>query len=87
MKTLFTAILATICICMARPYLFMPANMLLLETAIIGIPSFFLSLQPNKDRVQGKFISHVMSGAVSGAAYDYLRYGDVSDYGNKSDDI
>ena len=67
MKTLFTAILATICICMARPYLFMPANMLLLETAIIGIPSFFLSLQPNKDRVQGKFISHVMSGAVSGA--------------------
>ena len=45
----------------------MPANMLLLETAIIGIPSFFLSLQPNKDRVQGKFISHVMSGAVSGA--------------------
>ncbi len=67
MKTLFTAILATICICMARPYLFMPANMLLLETAIIGIPSFFLSLQPNKDRVQGKYISHVMSGAVSGA--------------------
>lgn len=45
----------------------MPANMLLLETAIIGVPSFFLSLQPNKERVQGKFIAHVMSGAVSGA--------------------
>ncbi len=67
MKTLFTAILATICIFMSRPYLFMPANMLLLETAIIGVPSFFLSLQPNKERVQGKFIAHVMSGAVSGA--------------------
>ncbi len=67
MKTLFTAILALLCIAMQQPYLFMPSNMLLLETAIIAIPSFFLSLQPNKDRVQGKFISHVMSGAVSGA--------------------
>lgn len=67
MKTLFTAILATICILMSRPYLFMPSNMLLLETFIIAVPSFFLSLQPNKERVQGKFISHVMCGAISGA--------------------
>ncbi len=67
MKTLFTAILAVICLCMQVPYLFMPQNMLLLEVCIIAIPSFFLSLQPNKDRVQGKFITHVMSGAVSGA--------------------
>lgn len=67
MKTLFTAILATICICMSRPYLFLPANMTLLETAIIGVPSFFLALQPNKNRVQGKFIAHVMNGAISGA--------------------
>jgi len=67
MKTLFTALLATLCIAMQVPYLFMPQNVLLLEVAIIAIPSFFLSLQPNKDRVQGKFITHVMSGAVSGA--------------------
>ena len=32
-----------------------------------SIPSFFLSLQPNKERVQGKFITHVMSRSVSGA--------------------
>ncbi len=67
MKTLFTAILAFLCICMGKPYLFMPQNMLLLETAIIAVPSFFISLQPNKERVQGKFIAHVMSGAFSGA--------------------
>ncbi len=67
MKTLFTAILAIICISMKQPYLFKPQHMLLLETCIIAIPSFFLSLQPNKDRVQGKFISHVMSGAITGA--------------------
>ena len=67
MKTLFTALLAIICISMNQPYLFMPSNMLLLEFAIIAVPSFFLSLQPNDERVQGKFIAHVMSGAVSGA--------------------
>ncbi|MDE7453173.1 MAG: HAD-IC family P-type ATPase, partial [Clostridia bacterium] len=67
MKTLFTAVLATLCIAMQIPYLFMPQNVLLLEFAIIAIPSFFLSLQPNKERVKGKFITHVMSGAVSGA--------------------
>lgn len=67
MKTLFTALLAIICIAMGTPYLFMPSNMLLMEVAIIAIPSFFLSLQPNKDRVQGKFITHVMSGAITGA--------------------
>ncbi|MDE7306136.1 MAG: HAD-IC family P-type ATPase, partial [Clostridia bacterium] len=67
MKTLFTAVLALLCIAMQVPYLFMPQNVLLLEVAIIAVPSFFLSLQPNKERVQGKFISHVMSGAISGA--------------------
>ncbi|MGN0812978.1 MAG: HAD-IC family P-type ATPase [Candidatus Coproplasma sp.] len=71
MKTLFTAILALICIIFATQmggYPFVPSNMLLLEVFIIGIPSFFLSLQPNNERVQGKFISHVMSRSVPGAA-------------------
>ena len=67
MKTLFTALLAIICIAMGQSYLFMPSNMLLLETAIIAVPSFFLSLQPNKDRIQGKFITHVISNAFAGA--------------------
>lgn len=70
MKTLFTAILAIICIIFATQmggYPFVPSNMLLLEVFIIGIPSFCLSLQPNNERVQGKFISHVMSRSVPGA--------------------
>lgn len=68
MKTLFTAILAVICMLPPSiPYLFMTSNMLLLEVCVIGIPSFMLSLQPNKERVQGKFITHVMSRSVPGA--------------------
>ncbi len=70
MKTLFTATLALICIIFSTQmggYPFVPSNMLLLEIAIIGIPSFFLSLQPNNDRVEGKFITHVMNRSISGA--------------------
>ena len=67
MKTLFTAILAALCIFMSTPYLFMPSNVLLLEFCVIGVPSFFLSLQPNNSRVQGKFITHVMCRAIAGS--------------------
>lgn len=67
MKTLFTAILATLCIVMNVPYLFMPQNLLLLEIIVIGAPSTALSLQPNNARVSGKFIPHVMSRSVPGA--------------------
>lgn len=67
MKTLFTATLAILCIIMQIPYLFKTQNTLLLEVCVIGVPSFFLSLQPNNSRVQGKFISFVLCRAVSGA--------------------
>ncbi len=67
MKTLFTATLAILCIIMQIPYLFLPQNTLLLEVVVIGVPSFFLSLQPNNSRVQGKFISFVLCRAASGA--------------------
>lgn len=67
MKTLFTAMLAIIFCIIGEAYIFMPKNVLLLEMTVIAVPSFFLSLQPNKERVQGKFITHVMSGAVAGA--------------------
>ncbi|MCM1437863.1 MAG: HAD-IC family P-type ATPase [Roseburia sp.] len=68
MKTLFTGILALFCLFARTAYLFMPSNMLLLELFVIGAPSFFLSLQPNNARVEGKFITYVMSRSISGAA-------------------
>ena len=67
MKTLFTATLAVLFILMRSAYPFVPSNMLLLELFVIGAPSFFLSLQPNNPRVEGKFITHVLSRSISGA--------------------
>lgn len=47
-------------------YPFEPKNLLLLEIFVIGIPSFFLALQPNKNRIRGKFLSNVISSCVPG---------------------
>ena len=72
MKTAFTALLATICIILQIPYLFMPSNILLMEVCVIGVPSFLLALQPNTDRVSGKYITHVLTRSISGALLMFL---------------
>ncbi len=67
MKTLFITILAIICIGMQAQYFFTTDNMLLFEVFVAGIPSTILSLQPNSDRVKGKFILYVLSRAIPSA--------------------
>lgn len=68
MKTFFTTLLALLCIGVFKcPYLFSTENLLLLEMFVIGVPSFFLSLQPNNARVEGKYISFVLNRSIPGA--------------------
>ena len=66
-KTLFITMLALICICMGREYFFTTNNMLLFEMFVAALPSFVVSLQPNTERVRGKFIPYVLSRSVPGA--------------------
>ena len=67
MKTLLILMLAVICISLKRMYFFKTNNMLMYEMLISAIPSLVLSLQPNTDRVKGKFIPYVLSRAIPGA--------------------
>lgn len=67
MKTLLTLILATTCILIGSKYFFTTNNMMMFEMFISAIPSFALSLQPNTNRVRGKFIPYVLSRAIPGA--------------------
>ncbi len=60
-KTLFITMLAVICIALGEPYFFKTNNMLLFEMFIAALPSFVVSLQPNGERVKGKFIPYVLS--------------------------
>ena len=67
MKTLLTLILAVSCILMGTKYFFTTNNMMMYEMFVSAIPSFVLSLQPNEERVKGKFIPFVLSRAIPGA--------------------
>ena len=43
------------------------SNMIMFEVFIIGIPTFFLSFQPNDSRVDGHFISYVIKQSLPSA--------------------
>ncbi|MBE7067957.1 MAG: HAD family hydrolase [Clostridiales bacterium] len=67
MKTLLTLFLSVVCIFLKSEYFFTTSNMLMYEMFISAIPSLVLSLQPNTERVKGKFIPYVLSRAIPGA--------------------
>ncbi len=66
MKTLFTMILSTIMLIspVMKTYPFKLSQMILLEVFIIGLPAFFLSLQPNTERVKGRFIIEILKKTI-----------------------
>ena len=66
-KTVFTAVLALVCIVMP-PYPFIPIQMSLLSTAVIGIPSFVLALEPNHELVRGNFLANVLARSLPASA-------------------
>ena len=67
MKTLLILILAVVCISLKSKYFFTTNNMLMFEFFVSAIPSAVLSLQPNSNRVKGKFIPYVLSRSIPGA--------------------
>ncbi len=66
MKTFFTALVAIITLCL--PYMdtypFRTSQLIMIEIFVIGLPAFFLSLQPNDSLVEGRFISKVIKNSV-----------------------
>ena len=77
MKTLFTMILAAVTLILpfTKVYPFTLRQMNLLEFFVIGVPSFFLSLQPNDSRVEGKFINYVVAKSLPAALLMLLSVG------------
>ena len=53
-------------------YPFTPSMMLILEILIIGMPSFFLALQPNDRLVHGKFFTNVLKQAIPGGVTMFI---------------
>lgn len=66
-KTIFSFILAICFLFISQNYPFMPIQLTLISVVTIGIPSFFLALEPNKNRIQGNFLSNILLKALPGA--------------------
>ena len=64
MKTIFTILLSLFCLILGEGYPFEPSHVLLLETCVIGIPSFFLALQPNTNKINGSFLTNLLVRAL-----------------------
>lgn len=87
MKTMFAIFISIFVLCMGKTYPFSPIQFILLETLVIGLPSFFLALQPNTNRITGKFLSNVAKNTVPAgiclvgvtiAMYIYQVFTDIS---------
>ncbi len=63
-KTIYAGLLAIMFLVMQEKYPFVPIQMSLISTVTIGLPSFILALEPNKERIQGKFLRNVIVRAL-----------------------
>lgn len=66
-KTIFSFILSVLFVFIPQPYPFLPIQLTLISSFTVGIPSFFLALEPNRDRIEGDFLTNILKKAVPGA--------------------
>lgn len=64
MKTIFAIFIAIFVLCLNKTYPFSPIQFILLELFVIGLPSFFLALQPNTNRIKGKFMTNLLKNSL-----------------------
>lgn len=65
-KAFFSAIIAVFFILSVYDYPLQPIQFTLINLFTIGIPSFLLALEPNKERMQGKFIVNIVRKSLPG---------------------
>ena len=66
-KTIYSSLLAIIFLFLNSAYPFIPIQLTLTSVLTIGIPSFILALEPNKERVRGHFFTNVISKSLPAA--------------------
>lgn len=65
-KNIFSLFLSVISLFTGWPYPLQPMHLTVISALTIGIPSFFLAMEPNYDRVKGHFLRGVLRRAFPG---------------------
>ena len=63
-KTIYTILIILTCLFTRNEYFFIPIQLTLITTTTIGIPSFILALEPNKNIVSGDFILKIFKNSI-----------------------
>ena len=67
-KTLYSFALAALVLFLPVDYPFQPIQLTLVSSLTVGVPSFFLALEPRNARIRGGFLQTVLLRAIPGAA-------------------
>lgn len=65
-KTIFSLLLSVLTIFLPASYPFHPIHLTLISSLTVGIPGFFLALEPCEERIRGKFLRTVLMRALPG---------------------
>lgn len=66
-KTIFSFILSIYTLFVSFQYPFIPIHLTFVSALTIGIPAFFLALEPNRNRVEKNFLENVMKVSLPAA--------------------
>lgn len=69
-KTVFSLLFALATLIAGLPYPVQPLQLSLISALTIGVPAFFLALEPNHSRISGRFLPKVLSRALPGGLTD-----------------
>ncbi len=65
-KTLFSFFLSILTLLLPAAYPFHPIHLTLISSLTVGIPGFFLALEPCRERIRGNFLRTVLMRAMPG---------------------
>lgn len=80
-KNIFSFLLSLFSVCFMINYPLEPSQISLISMFTIGVPAFFLALQPNKNIIQGHFLSNVLIKALPAGITDFLVVGALVVFG------
>ena len=80
-KNIFSFLMAVFSACFMLNYPLEPAQISLISMFTIGIPGFFLALQPNAEVIHGRFLSNVLIKALPAGLTDFLVVGALVIFG------
>ncbi|MCI9217575.1 MAG: cation-translocating P-type ATPase [Dorea sp.] len=80
-KNIFSLLLSLFSVIFMITYPLEPSQVSLISMFTIGVPAFFLALQPNKEMIQGHFLTNVFLKALPAGLTDVIAVGSLVVFG------